>query len=695
MSGLKKSVFRWSLLAVLLVGLVLGLSASSPWAKSPKPAGTEKQIALSVTTLLKSEHLSQRLLDREMSERFFNNFLNALDPQKLFFYQSDIDAFSRKKDRMAAMLDQGDIDFAYTVFDVFLTRIDERARLIEKLLAAPQNFSLDEEMVLKKELIIYARTPAEAHEKWRKRLKYEILLLKADRAAGKEDVGDQMPPEKRLLRRYQSLAKQMHQTDSEELVAIYLTALTTAFDPHTTYMSPRTMENFEIAMRLELEGIGAALSSVDGYTVVKEIIPGGAAERDGRLKAGDKIIGVAEGVRGEIIDVVDMKINDVVKMIRGKRDTTVRLQILSVKGDRKMINIKRAKIELKDREAQGEIFEFGRKEKGGSFKIGVIDLPSFYMDTVGAGKGISDYKSTTRDVRRIIEEFKRKGVEAVVLDLRRNGGGSLPEAINLTGLFIFDGPVLQVKDAQGRIYPHPDPDVRMLWTGPLVVVISKFSASASEILAGAIQDYERGLIVGDYATHGKGTVQNLIDLNRLGLRLFSKPSPMGSLKITTQQFFRPSGDSVQQRGVRSDIELPSLTTHLDVGESDLEYAVPFDRVPPMRFMTFGYNRQEVLGQLRHRSEARIKASEKFRKVLEHIDLYKAQKNRKSVNLNETTFLKERAAFNADREDENALENLDRSKSRGIKRDFYLEEVMGIAEDYLKILKIRREDREAA
>lgn len=678
-----------------MAGVILVIFASSPWAKSIYPGSSDKLIAKTVAALMKSEHLSGHLLDREISERCFRNFFQTLDPQKVFFYQSDIDAFSRQKEKLAGMIEQGDIGFAYEVFRTYRVRIDERIRTIESLLAAPQDFSRDEEMVIAKDLITYARTPAEARDRWRQRLKYEILLLRADKAMGKAESGDTMAPEKRLLRRYRSFAKQMHQTDNEELSGIYLTALTTAFDPHSVYMSPRITENFEIAMRLELEGIGASLNSVDGYTIVKEIIPGGAADRDGRLKVEDKIIGVGEGINGEVHDVVDMKLNDVVKMIRGKADTIVRLQVLTVKDEQKLITIKRAKIELKDRDAQGEIFEAGHHGKGRAVKIGVIDLPSFYMDAAGANKGQADYKSTTRDVRKILEDFKRKGVDAVVLDLRRNGGGSLPEAINLTGLFIMDGPVLQVKDAEGRIYPHPDPDERMVWSGPLVLMTSQFSASASEILAGAIQDYERGLVVGDEATHGKGTVQNLIDLDRLRSRLLNPQTKMGSLKITTQQFFRPSGASVQKRGVRSDIELPSLTTHLDVGESDLEYAVPFDKVPPQRFMTFGNVNKDWLDQLRRRSDIRVKASEKFRKVVQNIELYKVQKNRKTVNLHEAKFLKERAAFNAEREDENGPDDTNRDVKRGIKRDYYLNEVMAITVDYLDLQRYIVDEKDAA
>ena len=311
----------------------------------------------------------------------------------------------------------------------------------------------------------------------------------------------------------------MAQTDDEELLEMYLTSLTTSLDPHTTYMSPESVKNFEIMMQLKLEGIGASLQGIDGYTVVKKIIPGGAAEKEGHLKLEDKIIGVGQGESGELVDVVDMKLNDVVKMIRGKRGTIVRLQVTSLKDPKPhMVKITREEIELKDSEARGKVFEAGRGSNGKPYKVGVINLPSFYMDMEAARHGDPNYKSTTRDVRHILDEFKNQGVDAVVMDLRTNGGGSLSEAITLTGLFLKDGPVVQVKDADNRVQPYDDHHQGIDWSGPLVVVISKFSASASEIFAGAIQDYGRGLIVGDKSTHGKGTVQSLLNL---GERVFA------------------------------------------------------------------------------------------------------------------------------------------------------------------------------
>ena len=340
---------------------------------------------------------------------------------------------------------------------------------------------------------------------------------------------------------------------------------------------------------------------------------------------------------------------------------------------------------MKDSEARGQIFDAGQAN-GKPYKVGVINLPSFYMDMTGARQGRADYKSTTRDVHNILMDFKQKGVDAVVMDLRTNGGGSLTEAISLTGLFIYDGPVVQVKDSGGHVTPYVDPDPDIDWSGPLVVVISKFSASASEIFAGAIQDYNRGLIVGDKSTHGKGTVQSLLNL---GERLFPIPNApkMGELKITMQQFYRPGGDSTQRRGVVSDVELPSISTHLkDVSEADLDYSLPFDKVAPQPFKKFDRVNPTLVDQLRRLSAARCTASKDFQKVERNIVHYREQVAKKSVTLNEAKFLKERAELNADKEEEKAIEKLN---DNPIERDFYLEEVFNITTDYMNQLQVAK------
>ncbi len=663
-----------------MLAVVIGLTGlAAPVAAEPTgPTQSERHIALAVSSLLRREHLTKHAIDDEISQRCETIFLKMLDPWKLYFYQSDIDAFDKYKNDLDDMVKRGDVSFAYLVFKTFLARIDERVKMVEELLSSEHDFAADEEMSIDKEAMAWSKTPQEARERWRKRIKYDLLLLKADKTEGQAALD-------KLRQRYRSFAKRMHQTDNDELLEMFLTSFTSAFDPHTTYMSPASVENFEIAMKLELEGIGASLQSIDGYTVVNKIVPGGAADKDGRLKPEDKIVAVGQDEQGESVDVVDMKLSEVVKLIRGKEGTTVRLTVIPVGStESKVYSIRRAKIELKDSEAKAKVFESGRKPDGSPCKIGVIDLPSFYMDMSGARRGLPDYKSTTRDVRAILEDFKKNGVDAVVLDLRRNGGGSLTEAINLTGLFIGEGPVVQVKDADGRVQPYFDLEPGMAWAGPLIVLTSKFSASASEILAGAIQDYGRGLIVGDHATHGKGTVQSLLDL---GQQLFRVPNapPMGALKITMQQFYRPLGESTQRRGVLADIELPALTTHLDVAEADLDFPLPFDQVEPMKFKAYGYVSPAIIEQLRRQSDQRIAQTEKFQQVRKNISRYLDQKARKSISLNEEKFLKERAEVNAEKEEEKKIEELNNSSNQNtIERDYYLDEVLAITADYLNL-----------
>ena len=669
------------LAGVSWLGLQPRLEADSCRADELAPGPMDRHIVSAVTKLLNREHLLRRPLNDEASERCLRLFLAALDPWKMYFLQSDIDKFRENEKNLDDMLRDRDVSFAFEVFRVFLNRVDERLETINAVLSEEHDFTVDETMVVDRDAAEWPKTAAEAAERWRKRIKYDLLILKA----GYEEPSGEAAVEE-LRRRYQSFAKRMHQTDNDELLEMYLTSMTNAFDPHTSYMSADTLKNFEIAMSLELEGIGASLKSEDGMTVIHKIIRGGAADKDGRLKPKDKIIAVAQGPDGEFEDIVDMKLQDVVAKIRGKQGSTVRLKVMSVDDPKpRIIEIVRAKIELKDSEAKGEIFEAGLKPDRTPFRIGVIDLPSFYMDMAGARRGLPDYKSTTRDVRDILNRFREQKVDAVVLDLRANGGGSLTEAINLTGLFIDEGPVVQVKDADGRVHPYFDIDPGTAWDGPLVVVISKFSASASEILAGAIQDYGRGLIVGDRATHGKGTVQSLTDLGREIFHLPNSPA-MGALKITMQQFYRPNGDSTQKRGVLSDIELPSLTTHLDVSESDLEYPVEFDQVKKLMFPNLGLVSEAIVNALKKASEERIAQSEDFQKLSKKIDRYKEQKARKTVTLNEEKFLAERKEVNADEEEKKKMEEL-ADKNEGIERDYYLDEVLALAADYVEMLKL--------
>ena len=643
------------------------------------PRANDRQIARMVTSLIKKEHLSKHPLDDEISQRGLHLFIKALDNRKLYFTQADIAEFEKAKNDLDDQVNGGDVAFSYTVFQRLLQRIDERVVQIDELLKEDFDFTKDEILSTNWDKQEFPKDAAEAKERWRKLLKYDLLILKND----KEKADKKDDPKTRLSRRYHSFAKRMHQTDEDELLEIYLTSITSSYDPHTTYMSPSSLENFRILMSLNLDGIGAQLKVEDGYTVIDKIVAGGAAEKNGQLKVQDRVVQVGQGDEGDMVDVVDMKLNDVVKLIRGRAGSIVRLGVIpGAGGEMKIIKITRAKIELKDSEARGIIVEEGKKADGSPYKVGYIDLPSFYMDMEAARAG-GAFKSTTVDVKKILEDFNSKGVDALILDLRRNGGGSLTEAINLTGLFIEDGPVVQVKDPDGQVQHYDDLDRDMTWKGPMVVLTSKFSASASEILAGAIQDYGRGLIVGDSSTHGKGTVQSLLDLGPQMFRVKNPPN-LGALKLTMQQFYRPNGDSTQKRGVLADVVLPSITDHMDVSEGDLDYSLNFDKVPAAKFTKLEKTAPNLIVELKGLTQSRQQKSDDFAKLAKNIGRYEEQKKKKEVPLNEEKFLARRAELDSDKEEEKTFEEHNDNKEI-FKRTFYENEAVAITLDYVRLL----------
>ena len=648
--------------------------------EAPAPGPNDRQITLAVKSYLEREHFLRKPIDDEIASRWFDTFLAALDPLKIYFLQSDIDSFAEKKTSLDDLVRRGDVNFAYEVYDRFLERVDERIPIVEALLKQKLNFNQKESIVIDRDTAVWAKTQAEVDDKWRRRIKYDLLVQKMEKVGPQE-------ARKKLLRRYTSFAKRMHQMNADELLETYLSSLTSSLDPHTSFMSPGTLENFEITMRLQLDGIGASLKGEDGYTTVAEIVPGGAADKDGRLKKKDRIVGVGQGAEGEMVDVVDMNLNNVVKLIRGKRGTIVRLKVIPVGQTVPTVyDIVRAKIELNDSAARGEIIEEGMKPDGSPYRIGVINLPSFYMDMAAARQGQADYKSSTRDCRKLLEGFREQGVDCVALDLRSNGGGSLPESISLTGLFIDTGPVVQIKDADKRVQQYDDLDPGVVWDGPLVVLVNKFSASASEIVAGAIQDYRRGLVIGDAATHGKGTVQSLLDLGRqLFQRLPNAPS-LGALKITMQQFYRPGGRSTQMEGVKSDVELPSITNHLPVGEADLDHAIPFDKIDSAEFTSTDKVTDSMVKILRERSAERVAADEEFLELATDIARYEERKNEKTISLLESDFVREwNEGKAAEKEEEKRQEENAGPRRPVVTRDFYFDEAMRVTTDYLAIL----------
>ncbi len=656
----------------------------------------DRMIIQNVATIMHRQHLSKHPLDDEISSRAFEQMLSSLDPLKLYFLQSDIDKFKSSQNKLDEFARSGDMNFAIDLFKVFLKRVDERVEMAHSQIDVEHDFTIDEKLAIDRDVLTYPKDDAEALDRMRRQIKYSLLVLESQKIRARKDeeegkeksqaslalTGDpNEDPKERLHRRYRTIHKRWHQTDADELLELYVSALTTSFDPHTSYMSPDTLENFRIVMSLNLDGIGAQLTSEDGYTKLTSIVPGGAADKDGRLKPGDRIVSVGQDEEGDMVDVIDMKLDDVVQKIRGTAGTVVRLGVLPAGGgETEILSITRAKITLDDSAAQSEVVNYGSKPDGEPFRFGYIDLPSFYMDMEAARDNAQGFRSTTRDVRAILSSFRNQKVDAVVLDLSRNGGGSLTEAINLTGLFIDKGPVVQVKDPRGQVQVYDDDDNGVAWSGPLVVITSKESASASEILAGAIQDYKRGIIIGDPATHGKGTVQSLVDL---GQQLLSAPGQMGALKITIQQFYLPDGRSTQREGVMSDIVLPALTASFDNAEADLDYALPNDHVNRARHTDYKMVNNGILSTLRDKSEKRIRQSDGFDRLLRRIELFREQKEEDYVSLNREKFLKRRAELDAQREEEEQILGSQLPKKDIFKLDYYNKEILNISRDYVE------------
>jgi len=668
-------------------------------------------IAKLVCEMVESNHISQKGIDDSVSGRLVDEFVKQLDSQKLYFLQGDIERFNRFRTELDDLVKAGNLDFATLVFETYLTRLDERMAVVHKLIDSQHDFTIKEFMEIDAKDLPWSKTSEELNERWRKRIKYDLLLMKLekwqdpvakekrkDRPDKNLDKNGDATPEsldpskleadarKRLHKRYKNLRDTLGKTEPDEVAEMYLTALCMTFDPHSSYMSPRSVKDFKITMGLKLEGIGASLKSEDGYTIVHSIVAGGAAAADGRLKVNDKIIAVGNGT-AEFVDVIDMKLTRVVDMIRGKTGTKVRLKVLTAaENDVQIYELTRQEVELKNAEVKGEILDTSARLKGAKARVGVIHVPSFYRDFEGEDMGDPDFKSTARDIKKVLSDFQSQGgVDAVVVDLRYNGGGALKEAIEVSGLFLGRGPVVQVKDQKGKIKIHSD-DESAAYGGPLVVITNRLSASASEIFAGAIKDYNRGLLIGDRTTHGKGTVQSVMNVSSRLMQLF-KPQDLGALKLTIQQFYRVNGDSTQNLGVPSDVAIPSLLDNMDLGESFLENAMPFDHiaeVPHGRIKKASPD-PDMISAIRENSRKRIAASSEFQKTEKDIDKYLARKQRKAISLNEDDLRKERVD-----EEQKTREKADQGDEFTEEPVFpdnsYNNEVLSITLDYLGLLR---------
>ncbi|MEM9588852.1 MAG: carboxy terminal-processing peptidase [Planctomycetota bacterium] len=673
-TGFAIGVVRWQAQSIAQEAM-----ATTPKAlEVASPSGKDATIARVVSQLMPRDHISAERLNDKHGQRALELFVKSLDPLKLYFYQSDIDEFNQRELEVDDMIRSGNLSLAYDVFRRFTTRVDERVAVALRLLDGSFDFERDEEIVIEPDAASYPRDKADADDRWRRQVKFALLDLKDNDTEGAEAID-------RLRRRYSRYSRRWRDTSTDDLLEMYLTAMTMSYDPHSTYMSAETLTDFTISMRLQLDGIGAALREKDGSTVVSSVIAGGAAAKHGKLKPDDVIVSVGQGSDGEMVDIVEMRLRDVVKQIRGRAGTVVRLGVKpGGSGPVEEYEIVRASIELEESAARGQVIDHVLPGRDQPSKIGYISLPSFYLDMEAARRNDVDYRSSTRDVRRILEDFRLKGIEGVVLDLSRNGGGSLTEAISLTGLFIDRGPVVQVKNSDGTVEQHSDNQGGAVWTGPLVVMTSKFSASASEIFAGAVKDYGRAIVVGDPTTHGKGTVQTLMDLSE---QLFgNRRENYGALKVTLQQFYLPDGESTQLEGVAADVVLPSMSSKMPVAEGDLDYALAHDSVKPARHMMYRMVPPTLVRQLQMSSATRVENDEEFVELLRRINLYVDQKEQDTVSLEETAFMERRAALDAQKEEEDEALETEVSDEEVFRDSFYNREVLNIATEYIQGLK---------
>jgi len=656
-----------------------------------------KKISRTVAYSLPIFHINQLPLDDHIATNAFNLFIDSLDPAHSFFLQSDIDAFKKELPTLDNRLKKGDISFAETVYSTLLERMSNRVDYVDTLLKKGFNTSIKETFMWDRKDAPWPKDEIEWNELWRKRIKNEYIAQlvaktvfsdeKTQKGTAKTNTTGQieseydeetekalLSPEEFIRERYKQFLLTMESFDEEMLLQRYLSSFTQAYDPHSDYMSPSSVEDFNINMKLSLVGIGALLRSEDGMAKIVRIIPGGPADKDGRLKPGDKIIAVAQGDE-EPVSILHWPLYKTVRLIRGKKDTKVVLTIIPASdrtGTRtKKIALIRDEVKLEEQAAKSKVKEI-KLSDGRIKKIGIIDLPDFYADFKAAQRNDKNARRASSDVKRLIRGLKKEGIEGMILDLRNNGGGSLIEAIETAGLFITSGPIVQVKEKNGiQVLPDADPEIE--YDGPLVVLVNRLSASASEILAAALQDYDRAVIVGS-KTHGKGTVQTLMPLG-------SESSRRGSLKLTTATFYRINGSSTQLKGVTPDIILPSYLDVMDLGEDSLKHALPWNKIWPALYRPAG-NLSDIIPELKKRSALRIKNDPEFTAYMEKRERLKKRYETKTVSLCLEDRIAEAQAEKELDEIQNNIVMGDDEKENT--RDIILDETIHILSDLIEI-----------
>ena len=650
---------------VILTLLILLFSLSGCFKKSANLSANDVQTIISMFLRM---HVQYHSFNDDLSSKTLDNLIKILDPGKYYFYKEDIESFEKYRTKIDDLTRDENFEFLDQIFTVYDKRAHQVMELSKELAKNKYDFSRDETIITDREKVPYAATPEEMKERWRKNVKLQLLNYR------NATVSQQKAQEK-LIKKFKLTLKRVEEIDSKKKYAMFTNAFSTALDPHSNYLTQEEHEDFMISTNLKLEGIGVLLRSEDGFVIVERIIPGGAADKlpeDLQLKPNDKIVAVAQDDE-EPVDVIDMDLRDVVKLIRGEKGTLVKLTIIREMGEskdqvRKVIPIIREEIKLEDRAVKSTVY----RPENSKIKIGYMKLPYFYLDFDAYNQGDSDARSSTTDTIKQINMLKNKGVDCIVLDLRGNPGGALAEAIKLAGLFIDNGPVVQIKDADNNIDVMPDPIPGEFFKGPIVVLINKFSASASEIFAGAIKDYKRGIILGPTSTFGKGSVQSYNELQ--GKR--------GAVKVTTALFYQPEGYSNQLNGIQPHIIIPDISQVWDIGENQLRFPLDSKKIPSSKFKTSGkYVTSDMLQKLSQKSNSRIKSRPEFIELTSKISEVREKMKRNEINLKEESFIeKEKKDFEEDIRSERTEELID------LENDLFLKEAFSITRDYLELLR---------
>ncbi|MCP4100828.1 MAG: PDZ domain-containing protein [Lentisphaerae bacterium] len=709
----------------IIVSALIIFTVSTPFfSKADTTKLTEDQKLAVITKLasrlIAKNHYRQHPLDNKISSKLFDEYFKLLDPSKIYFTLEDIKKFEKYRYYLDDLARMGNNDFAFEAYKLYLERLEDYRKFAEKELKKGFDFTKKETFNIDRAKLPRCADMQELKKIWRKKLKNDLLYFKLMKRAMLEETKDQSAqndkkgkdvekekklaalkklwdkrtPEEKILKRLRDINNEMSQKDKIDILRFYLTALALTYGPHSGYLSPKDQEDFDINMKLSLVGIGAVLTSDDGYTKVVKIIPGGPAAKDGKLKPEDRIIAVSQET-GEPKDIIDMSISKVVNLIRGKKGTKVNLTVLQGSKGRNAVPVNitlvRDKVALKSSEATGKVYET-KDRFGNKMKIGVITLPRFYMDFKAAFNGDPNFKSSSRDVANILKKFQKDKVDGVVMDLRYNGGGSLREAINLTGLFIGKGPIVQVRQSDRSVSVKYDPDSLIHYKGSLVVLMNKLTSSAAEIFTGAIKDYQRGIIVGDSRTYGKGTVLDVIDLNRL-LRYINQDFPAGTVKFESAVFYRVNGASTQQLGIVPDIKLPSFTEYMEIGELYNDNHLPWDAINEVPHDFFDKKINSELKTVKEWSKERLDKSPEYKVLLKNLKMFNKYKKRKEISLNEkdrwSEYLHEKKMRDANEKFLNQISDATAEEDKDKDKDFYLNESIHILTDYIDIRRNKK------